>query len=495
MKPILLCILDGVGIRKSKDGNALNKANTPNLNKLFSEFPYSILKASEEAVGLPKGQMGNSEVGHINIGTGRIPMLSLNIINEALKKEKVKENKEYKDLIKHIKKYNSNLHICGLLSDGGIHSHIDHLLKLIDILKDENINVYYHIFTDGRDTKEKEALKFINKLEEKIKETNLGEIATISGRYYAMDRDNRWDRIEKTYKVMTEEGNIYNIENKIKEEYHENITDEFIKPFKTNKITIKENDGILVFNFRPDRLRELFTALTNPSFNEFERKYIKNLKLVTMMPVDKDVIYTSLFNHPKITNYLGEVLAKNNLKQLRIAETEKYAHVTYFFDGENKTKLKNCDQILIPSPKVKTYDLKPEMSAYEITDTLIDKLKDYDVVILNFANGDMVGHTGNFEATVKAIEAIDNCIGKIYEKIKELNGTLIITADHGNCDYMQDENKDIITSHSISPVPFLITDKNIQLTNGKLADIAPTILTLLNIKLPKEMTGEILIMK
>ena len=495
MKPILLCILDGVGIRKSKDGNALNKANTPNLNKLFSEFPYSILKASEEAVGLPKGQMGNSEVGHINIGTGRIPMLSLNIINEALKKEKVKENKEYKALIKHIKKYNSNLHICGLLSDGGIHSHIDHLLKLIDILKDENINVYYHIFTDGRDTKEKEALKFINKLEEKIKETNLGEIATISGRYYAMDRDNRWDRIEKTYKVMTEEGNIYNIENKIKEEYQENITDEFIKPFKTNKITIKENDGILVFNFRPDRLRELFTALTNPSFNEFERKYIKNLKLVTMMPVDKDVIYTSLFNHPKITNYLGEVLAKNNLKQLRIAETEKYAHVTYFFDGENKTKLKNCDQILIPSPKVKTYDLKPEMSAYEITDTLIDKLKDYDVVILNFANGDMVGHTGNFEATVKAIEAIDNCIGKIYEKIKELNGTLIITADHGNCDYMQDENKDIITSHSISPVPFLITDKNIQLTNGKLADIAPTILTLLNIKLPKEMTGEILIMK
>ena len=216
MKPILLCILDGVGIRKSKDGNALNKANTPNLNKLFSEFPYSILKASEEAVGLPKGQMGNSEVGHINIGTGRIPMLSLNIINEALKKEKVKENKEYKGLIKHIKKYNSNLHICGLLSDGGIHSHIDHLLKLIDILKDENINVYYHIFTDGRDTKEKEALKFINKLEEKIKETNLGEIATISGRYYAMDRDNRWDRIEKTYKVMTEEGNIYNIENKIK---------------------------------------------------------------------------------------------------------------------------------------------------------------------------------------------------------------------------------------------------------------------------------------
>ena len=495
MKPILLCILDGVGIRKSKDGNALNKANTPNLNKLFSEFPYSILKASEEAVGLPKGQMGNSEVGHINIGTGRIPMLSLNIINEALKKEKVKENKEYKDLIKHIKKYNSNLHICGLLSDGGIHSHIDHLLKLIDILKDENINVYYHIFTDGRDTKEKEALKFINKLEEKIKETNLGEIATISGRYYAMDRDNRWDRIEKTYKVMTEEGNIYNIENKIKEEYQENITDEFIKPFKTNKITIKENDGILVFNFRPDRLRELFTALTNPSFNKFERKYIKNLKLVTMMPVDKDVIYTSLFNHPKITNYLGEVLAKNNLKQLRIAETEKYAHVTYFFDGENKTKLKNCDQILIPSPKVKTYDLKPEMSAYEITDTLIDKLKDYDVIILNFANGDMVGHTGNFEATVKAIEAIDNCIGKIYEKIKELNGTLIITADHGNCDYMQDENKDIITSHSISPVPFLITDKNIQLTNGKLADIAPTILTLLNIKLPKEMTGEILIMK
>ena len=494
MKPIVLCILDGVGIRKSKEGNALNKANTPNLNKLFSKFPHSILKASEEAVGLPKGQMGNSEVGHVNIGTGRIPKQSLNLISDAFKNNEIEKNKEYKDLIRHVKKNNSNLHICGLLSDGGIHSHIDHLFSLIDILKKENINVYYHIFTDGRDTKKHEALKFIEKLKEKIKETNLGEITTISGRYYAMDRDNRWDRIEKTYRVMTEDGDIYDIENKIKKDYQNNITDEFIVPFKVNKNIIKENDGILVFNFRPDRLRELFTALTNPSFNEFERKYIKNLKLVTMMPVDKNLICTNLFNHPKITNYLGEIIAKNNLKQLRIAETEKYAHVTYFFDGENKTKLKNCDQILIPSPKVKTYDLKPEMSAFEITNTLIKKLKYYDVVILNFANGDMVGHTGNFEATVKAIEAIDKCIGIIYEEILKLNGTLVITADHGNCDYMLDKKGDIITSHSKNPVPFLITS-NFKLKNGKLSDIAPTILTLLNISIPKEMTGEILIMK
>lgn len=495
-KQYLLMIMDGVGLNDEERGNAFKLANTPNLDRLTIKYPNTYIRTSGMAVGLPEGQMGNSEVGHTNIGAGRIVYQELTRITKEIQDGDFYKNEELKKAMEHVKNNNSTLHLLGLVSDGGVHSHIEHLFALLEMAKREGIsNVYVHAVLDGRDTPPTSAVDYIKKLEEKMKELGVGKIATISGRYYAMDRDNRWDRIEKTYKVMTEEGNIYNIENKIKEEYQENITDEFIKPFKTNKITIKENDGILVFNFRPDRLRELFTALTNPSFNEFERKYIKNLKLVTMMPVDKDVIYTSLFNHPKITNYLGEVLAKNNLKQLRIAETEKYAHVTYFFDGENKTKLKNCDQILIPSPKVKTYDLKPEMSAYEITDTLIDKLKDYDVVILNFANGDMVGHTGNFEATVKAIEAIDNCIGKIYKKIKELNGTLIITADHGNCDYMQDDNKDIITSHSISPVPFLITDKNIQLTNGKLADIAPTILTLLNIKLPKEMTGKILIMK
>lgn len=496
MKPLLLCILDGVGIRPNTYGNALNAAKTPNLDKLFNEYPHTTLEASGPYVGLPKGQMGNSEVGHINIGTGRVPKQSIDIITEALEKDEIKKNKEYKALIKHVKKYKSDLHICGLLSDGGIHSHINHLLGLIDILKDEKIShIYYHIFTDGRDTTPHEALNFIKTLKEKIEETNTGAIATVSGRYYAMDRDNRWNRIKKAYDEMTNETKTYNIEEKIEESYKQNITDEFIEPFSVTNGIIKENDGILVFNFRPDRLRELFTALSNPEFYDFERKFIPNLKLVTMMPVDSHVICTNLFTHPKITNYLGKVLEKANLKQLRIAETEKYAHVTYFFDGENKDKLQNCDQILIPSPKVATYDLKPEMSAYEITDTLLSKINNYDVIILNFANGDMVGHTGNFEATVKALEAVDECIGKIYQKISELNGTLLITADHGNCDYMLDSDNNIITSHSVNPVPFLITNKEITLKNGKLADIAPTILTLLEIKIPKEMTGDILIVK
>ena len=496
MKPLLLCILDGVGIRKSKIGNALNMAQTPNLNKLFSKYPNTILNASGKDVGLPLNQMGNSEVGHINIGTGRIPMQSLDIITNAIKKSEIKNNPEYQSLIKHLQKHNSNLHICGLLSDGGIHSHIDHLLGLIDILKDEKIHhVYYHIFTDGRDTKPKESLKFINILKEKINETGLGEIATVSGRYYAMDRDNRWDRIKKTYDQMTNDTEVYDIKSQIEKSYQHNITDEFIVPFSTCKSIIKENDGILVFNFRPDRLRELFTALTNKEFHEFKTKNIPNLKLVTMMSVDKHVLCTNLFKHPEIKNYLGKILEKNNLRQLRIAETEKYAHVTYFFDGENKEKLKNCDQILIPSPKVTTYDLKPEMSAFEITNTLIPKLSKYDVIILNFANGDMVGHTGNLKATIKALQAIDECIGKLYEEIEKLNGTMIITADHGNCDYMRDEEGNVITSHSLSPVPFLITKENLKLKKGKLADIAPTILTILKIKIPKEMTGSILIMK
>lgn len=496
MKKIVLCILDGCGIREEKDGNAFANANKPNFDMLINKYPHSILQASGPFVGLPEGQMGNSEVGHINIGTGRIPKQSIDIINDALKNNEIKNNKEYKTLIEHVKKYNSNLHICGLLSDGGIHSHINHLLGFIDILKEEKIDhIYYHIFTDGRDTTPHEALKFIKILKEKIKETKVGEIATISGRYYAMDRDNRWDRIKKAYDEMTTETQSYDIETQINESYKKGITDEFIEPFSASKGKIKENDGILVFNFRPDRLRELFTALSNPNFKDFERTFIPNLKLVTMMPVDSNVICTSLFSHPKITNYLGKVLEKANLKQLRIAETEKYAHVTYFFDGENKDKLNGCDQVLIPSPKVATYDLKPEMSAIEITDTLLQKIENYDVIILNFANGDMVGHTGNFEATVKALETIDNCIGKIYQKINELKGTLIITADHGNCDYMLDEKDNIITSHSVNPVPFLITKKNIKLKNGKLADIAPTILTLLNIDIPAEMTGNILIVK
>ena len=493
MKPLVLCILDGVGIKNKDKGNAINKAKMPALDYLLKTYPNTTLQASEKYVGLPKGQMGNSEVGHINIGTGRIVKQSLEIINESIKNKSLNKNEELIKIINHIKKNKSNLHICGMLSDGGIHSHIDHLIGLIDILKNQNIKIYYHIFTDGRDTKPKEALKYIKILQNKIKETNCGQIATISGRYYAMDRDNRWSRIEKTYNEMMKTTKEKNIEKEINTSYKQGITDEFIKPFTVKNAPIKENDGIIVFNFRPDRLRELFTAITNPNFKEFKTKKLKNIKLVTMMPVDKNILCENLFKHPKVSNYLGKVIEKEGLKQLRIAETEKYAHVTYFFDGENKEKLNNCDKILIPSKKIATYDLKPEMSAIEITKKLLDIINKYDIIILNFANGDMVGHTGNFKATVKALETIDKCIDKIYKKIKEIDGTMIITADHGNCDKMIDEKGNVITSHSLSKVPLIITRKNIQLKEGKLSDIAPTILKLLNIKIPKEMTGEILI--
>ena len=493
MKPLLLCILDGVGIKSKKNGNALNVAKMPNYDYFFKNFPNSKLSASGEAVGLPKGQMGNSEVGHVNIGTGRKISHPLNVISKALKDGSFEDNSEFKKLIKHCQKYNSNLHICGLLSDGGVHSSISHLMGIIDVLKKYDIKVYYHVFTDGRDTLPHTSLNFISELEDKIKETKVGKIATISGRYYAMDRDNRWDRIKKTYDEMTKVTKKRKIKNKINDFYKRGITDEFIVPFSVCDGIVRENDGILVYNFRPDRLRELFTAFTNPDFDGFEREFIKGLKVVTMMPVDKNVKGTSMFKHDKVDNYLGEIFEREGFRQLRIAETEKYAHVTYFFDGENKKKLKNCDQLLIPSKKVSTYDLAPEMSAYEITENLLKIMKNYDIIILNFAGGDMVGHTGNFDATVKALEVIDECLGRIYEKIKELNGCMIITADHGNCDDMIDSEGNIKTAHSLSRVPFIITKDGLTLKNGKLSDVAPTILELLNIDIPKEMTGKSLI--
>lgn len=484
---ILLCIMDGVGERKESFGNAVFNAKTPNLDKLKEKYSYSLLEASEEAVGLPKGQMGNSEVGHMNIGTGRVLKQSITKISDALNDGSFSESNEFNDLIKHIKENNSHLHLFSLLSDGGIHSHIDHVLKISKLLKEKNIDIYYHIFTDGRDTSPHSSIDFIKRLED----INTGTITTISGRYYAMDRDNRWDRIKCVYDEIMENKNLCkNYEEEIKKSYENNITDEFLKPMSFCKMKINDNDGILVLNFRPDRLRELFTALTNESFNEFETKKIKNLKTVTLMPVDKGVKCFNIFKHEDVKNYLGEVLESNNLSQLRIAETEKYAHVTYFFDGEMKKELKNCEKILIPSPKVKTYDLKPEMSAKEITKTLLSKMNDFDVVILNFANGDMVGHTGNYEKTIEAVETVDECIGEIYQNFK---GTMIIIADHGNSDYMFDKDGNVITSHSLSKVPLIITKENIHLKNGKLSDVAPTILYLLGLDIPKEMEGDVLI--
>ena len=494
----VLCIMDGVGIRDTEYGNAVKMAKKPNLDYLIKNYPHSKLEASGELVGLPAGQMGNSEVGHTNIGAGRIVYQPLQLITNQIKNGEFFQNKNLLETIKHVKDNHSNLHICGLLSDGGIHSHINHLFGLIDLCKKEGIsNVYYHVFLDGRDTLPNICLKYLDELSEKIKETSVGSIASISGRYYAMDRDNRWDRVKKAYDVMVTgtgiECNSY--KDVIEKNYNEGIFDEFIVPTIIDKNgMIKDNDGLIAFNFRPDRLREIFKAITNLDFSDFEHKNLKNIKLTTMMPVSDEVICNNAFELQKLDNTLGEYLSKNHKTQLRIAETEKYAHVTYFFDGGVEKDLDGCRRILVNSPKVATYDLKPEMSAYEVTDKLIKELDNHlDVVILNFANGDMVGHTGNLDAAIKAVETVDDCIGKIYKKVEEIGGTLIVTADHGNSEVMIDDNGNVITSHTTNKVPFIITDKSIKLEDGKLADIAPTMLYLLGLDIPKEMTGNVLI--
>ena len=493
MKKVILCILDGVGIREVKKGNAFLNTSKKTFDFLWNNYPHSLLEASGEFVGLPNKQMGNSEVGHTNIGAGRIVYQSLELINKEIREKQFYKNKELLNIIDHVKKNNSCLHIFGLLSDGGIHSHINHLYALLEMCRQNNLtNVVIHPFLDGRDTLPNVALKFLDDLNSKLTNEKIG---VISGRYYAMDRDNNWDRIKKVYDAL-----VYGIGNKndykstILNCYNNNIFDEFIEPIIVNDEKIKNNDGMILFNFRPDRARELFTALTNKDFNEFEHKNFDNLKLVTMMPVADTVICTNAYKHENLVNTLGEYIDNLNLKQLRIAETEKYAHVTYFFDGGIERNLKKSKRILIPSPSVKTYDLKPEMSAYLITDKLIQELdNNYDLVVLNYANGDMVGHTGNYDATSKAVEALDNCLEKLYKKAKENDYTMVIIADHGNCDYMIDDDNNAVTSHSVSPVPCIITDNDYKVNNGRLCDVAPTILDIMELDIPKEMTGNSLI--
>ena len=497
MKKVLLTIMDGVGLRKSNHGNAFNQAKHPNLDYLMKNYPNSKLEASGELVGLPKGQMGNSEVGHMNIGAGRVVYQPLQLITKSIESGEILNNKNINEVINHTKDNDSKLHIMGLLSDGGIHSHIDHLMGIIDMCQKKGVkNLYFHLFLDGRDTLPHSSYSFIKKLEDKIKEINMGIIATISGRYYAMDRDNNWDRVDKAYDaIVNGVGEEYStVKKAIDSNYERNITDEFIVPAVFDKSGLLDNnDGIILFNFRPDRVRELFTSFTNPNFDSFKVKPLNNIKLVTMMPVADTVICTNAFDNQKLDNTLGEYLASKGVKQLRIAETEKYAHVTYFFDGGIEKDLKGCKRILIPSPKVATYDLKPEMSAYEITDELLKQIDNYDFVVLNFANGDMVGHTGVLDKAIKAVEVVDECIGKLYKKCQELDMTMVIIADHGNCDFMLDDEDNIITSHSTSLVPFIVTDKKYAVKDGKLGDVAPSVLSIMGIPVPAEMTGEFLL--
>ena len=443
-KPVVLTILDGCGIRKETDGNAFHNANKPTFDYLWNKYPHSLLNASEEAVGLPHGQMGNSEVGHTNIGAGRIVYQPLELINMFIKDKSFFENEVLLDVINHVKNNNSKLHIMGLLSDGGVHSHINHLKALIELCKMHNVEVVYHMFLDGRDVNPKSAYTYIKEIED----LNYGKIATISGRYYAMDRDNNFDRLKLAYDAIVY-GNApkYSTSKELIDDmYSKDITDEFVIPSIINEgLTLNDNDGVITFNFRKDRLREMFTCITNPHEYESDAlikdmhiKEFNNVKCATMMKVVDTVKCPHAFDEISLNNKLGDILEKNNLSQLRIAETEKYAHVTFFFDGGVEVDYKNEKKILIPSPKVATYDLKPEMSAYEVTDALLNELDSgiFDVVILNFANGDMVGHTGIYEAAIKAVECLDECLKKIYDKVMSMDGIMLITADHGNCDTM-----------------------------------------------------------
>lgn len=499
MKPIVLAILDGFGYRSEEKGNAIKKANTPTLDYLFNTYPNSLLSASGKDVGLPSGQMGNSEVGHLNIGAGRVVYQPLMLLNQKINSGEFFKNDKLINIINHVKKNGSKLHLMGLVSDGGVHSHINHLFALLEMCKKNNFdNVYIHIITDGRDTLPNEAIKYICMLENKIKELDIGKIASISGRFYAMDRDNRWDRIRKYYDTIVFGNGIKNfsIHSFVENEFNNGIYDEFITPclIDENGI-IEENDGLIFFNFRSDRANQILMTLANDNFDKFETKKFNNLKVFSMMEVSNIVNSTPIFVQDNIKNTLGECISSEGYSQLRIAETEKYNHVTFFFDGNKNIDYKNEKKILISSPKVKTYDLKPEMSCTEITDSLIDELScnNYDFVILNFANCDMVGHTGNMEATIKAVETIDKNLKRIYDKVKALNGLLIITADHGNAEYMIDENDANFTAHTNNKVPLIVCDKNYNLFAGKLGDIAPSILSITNIKIPNEMTGNIII--
>ena len=501
MKKILLCVMDGVGYSNIEKGNAVKNANTPNLDKLESMYPHSHIEASGIYVGLPKGQMGNSEVGHLTIGAGRRIYQNLELINKSIDDKEFFNNKSFINAINHAKENNSKLHIMGLLSDGGVHSHIDHFKAILKICKNEGFkNVYFNIFTDGRDTRPDTSIKYIEELKEVMDEYNIGIISTISGRYYAMDRDKRWDRVQKAYDSMVNNiGPKYNsYEELVMDNYKNDITDEFIKPGILNPNgNIEDNDSIIWVNFRPDRAIQILSALTDNNFDGFKVKKLSNIYLTTMMYVSDNIKSDIAFKKEIVDNTLGIVLENNNKKQLRIAETEKYAHVTHFFDGTKDLNSPNIEKFLVPSPDVPTYDMKPEMSVGEVTSTVLKEIEnDYDFILVNFANPDMVGHTGNYKAVVDAIEICDFCLGKIYEKAKEHFYELIITADHGNAEKMLNRDKTPITSHTTSKVPFIICNDEIKLKpEGTLIDIAPTIIYLYEIKKPDVMTGESLIIK
>ena len=502
-KPVILIVMDGYGISNNEVGNAIKLAKTPNIDLLMSEYPSSYLNASGLAVGLPDGQMGNSEVGHLNLGAGRIVYQSLTRINKSIKDGDFFKNEAYIDAIEKVKENNSKLHIMGLLSDGGVHSHIEHIKSFFGLAKDEGVKeAYFHAFLDGRDTPPDSGVAYLKELEDYMTSINYGKIASVGGRYYGMDRDKNWDRVQKHYDVLVgsskerRESSIAGV----LASYEQKVYDEFVIPFNVvEKGIITDKDSVIFANFRPDRAIQVATAISNPEASGLDYSQgPKDVTFVSTMSYSVNVKGKIAYGLQKLDNMYGDVISDAGLNQLRIAETEKYAHVTFFFDGGVDKEIKNSERVLVNSPKVATYDLQPEMSAYTVTEKILDEIEanKHDTIILNFANCDMVGHTGDIPAAVKAVETVDECVGKVVDAILDKNGVAIITADHGNAEKMVDEEGNPFTAHTTSIVPLIITDKEISIReDGILADVAPTMLDYLGIEKPEEMTGTTLLKK
>ena len=501
--PTTLIIMDGFGVWDERAGNAIAAARTPNLDKIFAENPGCCLSASGLDVGLPEGQMGNSEVGHTNIGAGRVVFQDLPRISRAIEDGSFFENAAYIEAMDDCKERDGALHLMGLLSDGGVHSHITHLFALLEMAKKRGLGrVYVHCFLDGRDVPPASGKGYVEKLVEKCKEVGVGQVATVMGRYYAMDRDKRWDRVEAAYDAMVYgEGAVQNPDPvaAVRESYDRGVTDEFVEPVVCDaEGTISDNDSVIFFNFRPDRAREITRTLVDPEFDGFTRQFfpvtfVCNTEYDASMP-NVEVAF------PRVTvrNGLGEYLSQMGMTQLRIAETEKYAHVTFFFNGGSETVFPGEDRVLVPSPKVATYDKQPEMSAAEVTDKCVERIESgaYDVIILNFANCDMVGHTGVYDAAVKAVETVDSCVGRVVDATLKMGGIAMITADHGNAEQMAEPDGSPMTAHTTNPVPFILCGAGTELRpNGRLADIAPTMLDVMGLACPEDMDGKTLIVK
>ncbi|WP_193198903.1 2,3-bisphosphoglycerate-independent phosphoglycerate mutase [Nostoc sp. MG11] len=508
--PVVLVILDGWGYCEETRGNAIVAAKTPIVESLWAAYPHTLICTSGKAVGLPEGQMGNSEVGHLNIGAGRVVPQELVRISDAVEDGSIALNPALVKICQEVRSRNSKLHLVGLCSEGGVHSHITHLFGLLDLAKNQRISeVCIHAITDGRDTAPKDGVKAITLLQDYIDRTGIGRIVTLSGRYYAMDRDHRWDRVKRAYDVMTQDGagDGRKALEVLQASYAEGVNDEFVLPARIAPGAIEPGDGVIFFNFRPDRARQLTQALVSSNFNAFERQQITPLSFVTFTQYDSDLPVAVAFEPQNLSNILGEVIANHDLKQFRTAETEKYAHVTYFFNGGLEEPFVGEDRELVSSPMVATYDKAPAMSAQAVTDVAIAAIQKgiYSLVVINYANPDMVGHTGQIEATITAIETVDRCLGRLVESIGKVGGTTIITADHGNAEYMLDDKGNPWTAHTTNPVPLILVEgekvkipghaTNVELrSDGKLSDIAPTILEILQLPQPPEMTGRSLLL-